>query len=332
MNSANRIPKLKSASGHEQSCLIVLPLLAVLALAHLAAPVAMDAGTIWTGTSISFSKSGGDDPTQPANQDRITPNVWLTRGGVHGIYNIKTESFFTHFSSPADTEWADGTTANTNLTYVNWNTWAKGVHLGPPSTVGVDAVLHLISDDIYIDIKFTAWSSGGDFSYQRSTPRSVVITNPANGASFIAPATVTIAAIARDSYGTVTNVEFFSGATSLGNVTSAPFNFTYNNLAAGNYTFTAKALDNLGEATTSAPVNIFLLTNAVASAPAGLTDGLFVLTISGIAGQTYTIEASTNLSAWTPILTNVAPANVFNVTDFTSTNVLLRFYRTRQDF
>ena len=32
---------------------------------------------------------------------------------------------------------------------------------------------------------------------------------------------------------------------------------------------------------------------------------------------TYTIEASSNLSVWTSVLTNVAPANLFNITDFT---------------
>ena len=41
----------------------------------------------------------------------------------------------------------------------------------PPCAVGKDAVLHLISEDIYIDIKITSWVSGqGSFSYQRSTP------------------------------------------------------------------------------------------------------------------------------------------------------------------
>jgi hypothetical protein len=133
------------------------PLLALFVLIQLAVPVARGAPIIWTGPTTSFAKSGGSDPTQAANQDRITPNVWITRGGIQGIYNAKTESSFAHFFSPADTEWANGTTTNYSLlTYTDWNTWAQTANSGPPSTVGVDAVVHLISDDIYIDIKFTS--------------------------------------------------------------------------------------------------------------------------------------------------------------------------------
>ena len=167
---------------------------ALLMLAQLAVPVATWAATIWNGPTITFTKADGADPTQAVNQDRITPNVWITRGNIQGIYNIKTESFFSHFFSPQGTEWANGTTANySSLTYTDWNTWAKGVNSGPPSTVGINAVVHLISDDIYIDIKFTSWSSGGagGFSYQRSTPPppqilSVQLTGGNYSMSFLA--------------------------------------------------------------------------------------------------------------------------------------------------
>jgi hypothetical protein len=155
--------------------------LALLALV-LAAPLAgRAAATIWNGPVTLFSKAGGADPTQAVNQDRLTPNVWITRGGIQGLYNAKTESVFTQFFSPADTEWANGTTANyAALSYTDWNTWAKGVNPSPPSTVGVNAVLHLISDDIYLDIDFTSWSvSGGGFAYQRSTP--TLVPEPAAG-------------------------------------------------------------------------------------------------------------------------------------------------------
>src|SRR6185436_19788965 len=112
------------------------------------------APTIWTGPQTTFTKAANADPSQAANQDRLTPNVWITRGDDHGLYNAKTETSFSHFSSPADTEWANGTTANySSLSYADWNTWAKSVNGSPPSTVGVNAVLHLKSEDIYIDIK-----------------------------------------------------------------------------------------------------------------------------------------------------------------------------------
>jgi hypothetical protein len=40
---------------------------------------------------------------------------------------------------------------------------------------GQDLVLHLITENIYMDIKFTSWKSGkgGGFSYERSTDQPI---------------------------------------------------------------------------------------------------------------------------------------------------------------
>lgn len=173
--------------------------------------------------------------------------------------------------------------------------------------------------------------TGRVFVVTANLPPSVSLTNPANNAKFRAPANLLLQASATDD-GTVTNVQFFSGGMLLGNDTSAPFSFTLNNAAASNYTFTARAQDNGGLAATSAPITIFILTNALLTSPARLPDGQFRFTVQGIAGQTYAAESSTNLTLWSPFLTNVAPANTFNITDSTSTNVLQRYYRTRQDY
>ena len=143
-------------------------------LACLLAPLATQAATVWNGPRMVFTKADGTDSKQAANQDWLTSNVWLTRGGSQGLYNAARENSFTHNLSPADTEWATGTTANyMSLTYTNWETWARSVG-NPPATPGVNAVLHLKTDDIYLDIKFLSWSvrpaSGTGFSYERSTP------------------------------------------------------------------------------------------------------------------------------------------------------------------
>ena len=88
------------------------------------------------------------------------------------------------------------------------------------------------------------------------SPPTVSITSPASGASFTAPANITITASASDSDGTVTKVDFLNGTTLLGTATSAPFTVNFPNVAAGSYTLTVKATDNGGASTTSAPVNI----------------------------------------------------------------------------
>lgn len=130
------------------------------------------APVIWNGPTVTFSKAANADWTLEPNQDRITPTVWLTRASSQGIFNIKSESTFTHNLSPARTEWAYGTTATYDtLVYHDWETWNGGSGGGPTSTVGQDAVLHLLDGNIYIDIKFTSWGgSGGAFSYTRSSP------------------------------------------------------------------------------------------------------------------------------------------------------------------
>ncbi len=123
---------------------------------------------IWTGAIITFTKSDGANPNAEENQDRITDNVWITRGNSGGqIYNAKEESSSDKPSSPADTEWAVGTTSDIgSLTFLPFRD-----AISPKNAVGVDMVLHLITDDIYIDVKFTQWSSGrrGGFAYERST-------------------------------------------------------------------------------------------------------------------------------------------------------------------
>jgi len=85
---------------------------------------------------------------------------------------------------------------------------------------------------------------------------TVTLTQPTNGASFTAPATVTLAATGSDADGTVTKVGFFNGSAKLGEDTTAPYSLTWSGVAAGTYTITARATDDLGATTTSAPAAI----------------------------------------------------------------------------
>jgi hypothetical protein len=159
---------MKRILDHSQSALVV----GIIALICLPAAGAQ----IWTGPRVSFSRLPGGSPLDEVNQDRITPNVWLTRAETRGIFNAAQEGFYTNFASPADTEWAVGTTAD--LGSLVFDTWEGTVGIGtaingPPSSVGIDMVVHLISEDIYLDLTFTSWgvgfSAGGAFSYERST-------------------------------------------------------------------------------------------------------------------------------------------------------------------
>ncbi|WP_197076989.1 Ig-like domain-containing protein, partial [Hymenobacter terrenus] len=85
---------------------------------------------------------------------------------------------------------------------------------------------------------------------------TAAITSPANNASFAAGATVTINANAVDSDGSISKVEFFQGATKLGEDTTSPFSFSWTNVVGGTYSLVAKATDNSGSTTISSPINI----------------------------------------------------------------------------
>ncbi len=73
-----------------------------------------------------------------------------------------------------------------------------------------------------------------------------------NGTSFTAPASITLTATASDPEGQLARVEFFNGSTRLSTDTTAPYSFTWSNVAAGTYSLTAVAYDAAGASATSA--------------------------------------------------------------------------------
>jgi hypothetical protein len=89
-----------------------------------------------------------------------------------------------------------------------------------------------------------------------NTPPTVSITAPANNATFTAGSNITITANASDADGTVTKVEFYQGTNKLGEDLTSPYSFTWNAVAAGSYSITAKAIDNSSGTTTSTAVSI----------------------------------------------------------------------------
>src|SRR5690606_9884907 len=85
----------------------------------------------------------------------------------------------------------------------------------------------------------------------QNKPPVVQLISPSNDARFDQGASATLAASAADSDGSVTKVEFFNGATKLGEDTSSPYAYTWSNLPAGTHSIIAKATDNTSGTTTS---------------------------------------------------------------------------------
>ena len=124
-------------------------------------------------------------------------------------------------------------------------------------------------------------------------PPIVALTAPVTGATYTAPATIGLTASASDGDGTVSKVEFYNGATLLGTATAAPFGYTWNGVAAGSYTLTAKAFDNLGASTTST-VAIVIVASAVPGTNVALAANGGVATASSVYSVNYPVVAVNN--------------------------------------
>jgi hypothetical protein len=128
----------------------------------------------------------------------------------------------------------------------------------------------------------TATSAAVGITVKANVPPTVSLTAPANNVVLTAPATINLAANAADSDGTIARVEFFNGATRLATDTAAPYAHAWTNVAGGTYTLTAKATDDKGAVTASAPVTAIVnrppataisapANNAILVAPLNLT-------------------------------------------------------------
>jgi RHS repeat-associated protein len=87
-----------------------------------------------------------------------------------------------------------------------------------------------------------------------NTAPTVKLTAPANNAKYVLPADIAVTASATDleKNGGVTQVEFLANGQVIGTATAKPWSITWSNPAAGSYTLTARATDNLGAVTVSA--------------------------------------------------------------------------------
>ncbi len=154
----------------------------------------------------------------------------------------------------------------------------------------------------------------------------VVLTSPANGATFAPPGTINLTATAGDTDGSVARVEFYAGTTRLGEDASAPYVITWNDAPSGPHALTAVAVDSSGRATLSAVVHVTVTGNAPTVSLTSPADGAtgnapatigFAATASDSDGAVTKIEfyqgshkvGEDASSPYTLDWTNVAPGN-----------------------
>ena len=86
----------------------------------------------------------------------------------------------------------------------------------------------------------------------------IKILNPRKGINYDNMSTIEIDAIASDPDGTVIKVEIYNGAEKLVELTSAPYTYTWKDVAPGSYSLYAVATDNLNDTTVSEPVEFIV--------------------------------------------------------------------------
>jgi beta-glucanase (GH16 family) len=116
-----------------------------------------------------------------------------------------------------------------------------------------------ISNIEFDDVCFT----GGGASLGNNSP-TVSIDSPTNNQFFDANDDITITATAADTDGTISKVEFFNGTTLLGEDTTSPYSFTWNDVPGGSYDIGVKATDDKG-GSRSASVHIYVGAPVLAS-------------------------------------------------------------------
>ena len=125
-------------------------------------------------TTVTFAKEAGSNFNLEQNQDRIAPDVWISRDLSRGLINVFSESYHEHSVSPIGTLWKWGDIDEVNYP---WSTWrnaitAAGYQVRASLQSGSAVMtLRLLDYDRYYRVEFHNWSSnatGGGFSYTRT--------------------------------------------------------------------------------------------------------------------------------------------------------------------
>jgi regulation of enolase protein 1 (concanavalin A-like superfamily) len=91
-------------------------------------------------------------------------------------------------------------------------------------------------------------------------PPTVLLTSPANGATFTPGSTLTMSANASDPEGALARVDFYANGQLAGSDTTAPYSLSSPNIPAGTYSIYAVARDTAGATATSATATVTFTT------------------------------------------------------------------------
>jgi hypothetical protein len=149
---------------------------------------------------------------------------------------------------------ADATDLDGTISQVEFfaNSTSLGALTNPPYAI---VVSNLAAGNINLTARATD-DRGGITTSSTITivivsPPTVILTQPTNGALVQVGSTVALQATGMSVGGTITNIQFFAGASSLGTATSPPFSVNWSPTSPGPVTLVAIAEDDLGQTSTS---------------------------------------------------------------------------------
>jgi hypothetical protein len=102
---------------------------------------------------------------------------------------------------------------------------------------------------------------------------------------------------------------------------SAPFDVTSNTVVTASAFKTGFVNSFAASALFTIRPSVFFTANL------GFSNTVFNLQVSGLAGKSYVLQVSGDLTSWSSVSTNVAPANVFSLSDTNAAAAMQRFYR-----
>ena len=218
---------------------------------------------VWNGVAegtYSITAKATDNGGLSATSYSIYVTVATSIANMAPVISLTSPSNGSNFTAPATiTLTANASDADGTISKVEF--FNGSTRLGEDLTAPYSFVWNGVAEGTY-SITAKATDNGGlstasaspTITVQPAAP-TVSLVSLTRG-NFTAPANVIFTAVAYDSDGLINKVEFFAEGVKIGEATSAPYTFTWNNVAPGLYRITAKATDNSGLNTISAPMDL----------------------------------------------------------------------------
>lgn len=191
------------------------------------------------------------------------------------------------------------------------------------TTLGAHTLMAIATDDAGLHATNSIVITGN------VTPAITLV--PLGQVAFAAPATILLQANVVGLDNNLASVKFYANDTLIGTVTSAPYQFNWQNAPLGSYYVKAVAEPIVGDTLTTGTMHVIVGPVGI-TAPVKTEDNKFHFQFVGnVVGKSHRIEVSTDLVNWVLLGTIVPTSNTVDIQDNTANSSEQRFYRVVQE-